>query len=77
MKNEDSDMYDDFVMNCSLFSDQQHKYTDIADAAYTLNQYILETLAQMPGLQTRYRVHVVIPSRLAFTLRTASSRLYR
>lgn len=27
-------------MNCSLFSDQQHKYTDIADAAYTLNQYI-------------------------------------
>ena len=77
MKEEDSDMYDVFVMNCSLFVGQQHKHTDIADAAYTLNQYILEILAQMPGLQTSYRVHVVIPAGFAFTLRTASSRLYR
>ena len=51
---------------------------DIADAAIILNQHITDRLAALPGsAESSYTLHFIIPPDLAFTLRTASSGLYR
>ena len=78
---QDPGSYETAALECSLVPRRAallgHS-VDIADAANILNQHITDRLAAMPGRAgSSYNLHFVIPPDLAFTLRTASSELYR
>jgi len=76
---KDPQSYETMALSCSLMPRSlalMGHAIDLGDAALILNQRIADKLASMPG-RVEYKLHFIIPPDLAFTLRTASSSLYR